>query len=193
MRGAAIECRVNAEDPVTFAPSPGKITAYSVPGGLGVRVDSAAYENYTVLPYYDSLLAKLIVFAEDREMAIAPDAARALRVRGAGDRTNIPFHRAALAEEAFVAGDYDTRLRRAAARLRDRHPPAAQGDRRDALTRLVDVSRASIRKASQPPDPSGHSGDAILDPGQSSPIASEAPAPDPVARKTVVGPAVAAR
>src|SRR5260370_36756916 len=68
--GAAIECRINAEDPITFAPSPGQITAYSAPGGFGVRVDSAAYENYSVLPHYDSLLAKLIVFAADRQTAI---------------------------------------------------------------------------------------------------------------------------
>ena len=110
MRGAAIECRVNAEDPVTFAPWPGKITGYSVPGGYGVRVDSAAYENYTVLPFYDSLLAKLIVHAEDRPTAIR----RMQRALGEyvveGIRTNIPFHRAALAEEAFQEGHYDTRF-----------------------------------------------------------------------------------
>jgi acetyl-CoA carboxylase biotin carboxylase subunit len=110
MRGAAIECRVNAEDPVTFAPWPGKITGYSVPGGYGVRVDSAAYENYTVLPHYDSLLAKLIVHAEDRPTAIR----RMQRALGEyvveGIRTNIPFHRAALAEDAFQEGNYDTRF-----------------------------------------------------------------------------------
>jgi acetyl-CoA carboxylase, biotin carboxylase subunit len=110
MRGAAIECRVNAEDPVTFAPWPGKITAYSVPGGYGVRVDSSVYENYTVLPYYDSLLAKLIVYAEDRPTAIR----RMERALGEyvvqGIRTNIPFHRAALAEESFCDGNYDTRF-----------------------------------------------------------------------------------
>jgi acetyl-CoA carboxylase biotin carboxylase subunit len=110
MRGAAIECRVNAEDPVTFAPWPGKITGYSVPGGYGVRVDSAAYENYTVLPHYDSLLAKLIVHAEDRETAIR----RMQRALGEyvveGIRTNIPFHRAALADDAFQEGNYDTRF-----------------------------------------------------------------------------------
>jgi len=109
-RGHAIECRVNAEDPITFAPWPGKITAYSAPGGYGVRVDSSAYENYTVLPYYDSLLAKLIVFAEDRPTAIR----RMQRALGEyvvqGIRTNIPFHRAALAEEAFIEGNYDTRF-----------------------------------------------------------------------------------
>jgi acetyl-CoA carboxylase biotin carboxylase subunit len=110
MKGAAIECRVNAEDPVTFAPWPGKITAYSAPGGLGVRVDSAAYENYTVLPHYDSLLAKLITFAESRDVAIK----RMRRALGEyvvqGIRTNIPFHRAALEEDAFVRGEYDTRF-----------------------------------------------------------------------------------
>jgi acetyl-CoA carboxylase biotin carboxylase subunit len=110
MRGAAIEARVNAEDPVTFAPSPGKITGYSVPGGYGVRVDSAAYENYTVLPHYDSLLAKVIVHAEDRPLAIA----RLQRALGEyvieGIRTNIPFHRTALADDAFTSGQYDTRL-----------------------------------------------------------------------------------
>ncbi len=110
MKGAAIECRVNAEDPVTFAPWPGKITAYNVPGGYGVRVDSAAYQDYTVLPHYDSMIAKLIVHAESRELAIA----RMQRALGEfviqGIRTNIPFHRAALAEDGFVAGDYDTRL-----------------------------------------------------------------------------------
>ncbi len=110
LRGAAIECRVNAEDPVTFAPWPGKISAYSAPGGFGVRVDSAAYENYSVLPHYDSLLAKLIVHAEDRPTAIA----RMQRALGEyviqGIRTNIPLHRAVLAEQDFVAGAYDTRL-----------------------------------------------------------------------------------
>jgi acetyl-CoA carboxylase biotin carboxylase subunit len=110
MRGHAIECRVNAEDPVTFVPWPGKITAYSAPGGYGVRVDSSAYENYTVLPYYDSLLAKLIVYAEDRQTAIR----RMQRALGEyvvqGIRTNIPFHRAAMAEDAFIEGNYDTRF-----------------------------------------------------------------------------------
>lgn len=110
MTGAAIECRVNAEDPVTFAPWPGKITAYNPPGGLGVRVDSAAYENYTIPAHYDSLVAKLIVTAETRDLAIR----RMQRALGEyvvqGIRTNIPFHRAALQEESFIRGEYDTRF-----------------------------------------------------------------------------------
>ncbi len=110
MKGAAIECRVNAEDPVTFAPWPGKITAYSAPGGLGVRVDSAAYENYVVQPHYDSLVAKLIVTAEDRPTAIRRMQRALQEYVVQGIRTNIPFHRAALDEEAFVQGAYDTRF-----------------------------------------------------------------------------------
>jgi len=93
MKGHAIECRVNAEDPVSFAPSPGLITAYNPPGGLGVRIDSAAYEQYRVLPYYDSMVAKLIVYADSRPAAI-------MRMRRAleeyiveGIKTNIPFHK----------------------------------------------------------------------------------------------------
>jgi acetyl-CoA carboxylase biotin carboxylase subunit len=110
MKGAAIECRVNAEDPVTFAPWPGKITAYSAPGGLGVRVDSAAYENYVVQPHYDSLVAKLIVTAEDRPTAIRRMKRALAEYVVQGIRTNIPFHRAALDEDAFVQGAYDTRF-----------------------------------------------------------------------------------
>ncbi len=110
LKGSSIECRVNAEDPVTFAPWPGKITAYNPPGGLGVRVDSAAYENYTIPPHYDSLVAKLIVTADTRELAIK----RMQRALGEyviqGIRTNIPFHRAALQEESFIRGEYDTRF-----------------------------------------------------------------------------------
>jgi acetyl-CoA carboxylase biotin carboxylase subunit len=108
--GAAIECRINAEDPITFAPSPGQITAYSAPGGFGVRVDSAAYENYSVLPHYDSLLAKLIVVAEDRQTAIRRMQRALSEYVIQGIKTNIPFHRAVLADEGFVTGAYDTRL-----------------------------------------------------------------------------------
>ncbi len=68
--GHAIECRINAEDSNTFLPSPGLITAYHPPGGNGVRVDSSAYQDYSVVPYYDSLIGKLIVHAENRELAI---------------------------------------------------------------------------------------------------------------------------
>lgn len=110
LKGASIECRVNAEDPVTFAPWPGKITAYNPPGGLGVRVDSAAYENYTIPSHYDSLVAKLIVTADDRELAIKRMQRALSEYVVQGIRTNIPFHRAALQEESFIRGEYDTRF-----------------------------------------------------------------------------------
>ena len=110
IKGAAIECRVNAEDPVTFAPWPGKITAYNPPGGLGVRIDSAAYENYTIPPHYDSLVAKLIVTADTRDLAIKRMQRALSEYVVQGIRTNIPFHRAALQEESFIRGEYDTRF-----------------------------------------------------------------------------------
>jgi len=107
-RGHSIECRINAEDPVTFAPSPGRITALNLPGGLGVRVDTHIYEGYVVPPNYDSLLAKLIVHAEDREAAIK----RMLRSLDEfvveGVKTNLAFHRKLIAHPDFVAGRLDT-------------------------------------------------------------------------------------
>src|SRR5207248_8077459 len=102
-RGHAIECRINAEDPVTFAPSPGRITGLNLPGGFGVRVDTHIYEGYVVPPNYDSLLAKLIVHAEDRESAIR----RMQRALGEfvveGLKTNLSFHRKLMAHPDFVA------------------------------------------------------------------------------------------
>ncbi len=107
-RGHAIECRVNAEDPSTFAPSPGRITALNLPGGFGVRVDTHIYEGYVVPPNYDSLLAKLIVHAEDRDAAMR-------RMRRAldefvveGVKTNLSFHRKLMDHPDFVAGKLDT-------------------------------------------------------------------------------------
>jgi acetyl-CoA carboxylase, biotin carboxylase subunit len=109
-RGHAIEVRINAEDPVTFAPSPGRITAVNFPGGLGVRIDTHIYANYEVPSHYDSLLAKLIVRAENRRAALA-------RLRRAlaefvieGCKTNLDFHRRLLANADFVAGRMDTHL-----------------------------------------------------------------------------------
>jgi acetyl-CoA carboxylase biotin carboxylase subunit len=109
LRGHAIEMRINAEDPTTFAPSPGLISAYHAPGGLGVRVDSVVYEQYRVLPYYDSMVAKLIVSADSRPAAIMR-ARRALQEYVVeGIKTNIAFHRRLLQFEPFVQGRYDTR------------------------------------------------------------------------------------
>ena len=105
--GHAIECRINAEDPLTFAPSPGRISDYHAPGGLDVRVDSALYAGYTVPPYYDSLVAKLIVHGKTRNGCL-------MRLRRAlqeyvigGIVTTIPLHQALIENPDFIAGKYD--------------------------------------------------------------------------------------
>lgn len=106
-KGHAIECRINAEDPNTFMPSPGKIERFHQPGGLGVRVDSHVYGGYTVPPYYDSMIGKLIVHGEDRAGAIA-------RMKGAleemvieGIKTNIDLQRRIITDPAFIKGGAD--------------------------------------------------------------------------------------
>ena len=106
-RGHAIECRINAEDPKTFMPCPGTITQYHAPGGPGIRVDTHIYNGYTVPPYYDSMIAKLIAFGDDRASALA-------RMRGAlaeividGIRTNIALHQDICSDSAFMAGGTD--------------------------------------------------------------------------------------
>ncbi|TWJ26516.1 acetyl-CoA carboxylase biotin carboxylase subunit [Geobacter argillaceus] len=108
INGHAIECRINAEDPVKFTPSPGKITSYHTPGGLGVRVDSFVYDGYTVVPHYDSLIAKLIVHAETREAAIRRMARALDEYIVEGIRTTIPFHKRIMANKDFIEGDIDT-------------------------------------------------------------------------------------
>ncbi len=107
--GHAIECRINAEDPNTFFPSPGLVTDYHAPGGLGVRVDSALYAGYRVPPHYDSLIAKLIVHGASRNECL-------MRLRRAleefvigGIETSIPLHRRLIAAQEFINGDYDIR------------------------------------------------------------------------------------
>tara|TARA_B110000014_G_scaffold258716_1_gene245293 strand:- start:25556 stop:26890 length:1335 start_codon:yes stop_codon:yes gene_type:complete len=106
-RGHAIECRINAEHPKTFLPSPGKITEYHPPGGIGVRVDSHIYQNYTVPPFYDSLISKIIVRANDRE----DTRIRLLRaldeVQISGIDTNIETHRNLINDEKFISGNFD--------------------------------------------------------------------------------------
>jgi len=107
-RGHAMECRINAEDPETFVPSPGRITAFRVPGGPGIRVDTAAYADAVIPPYYDSLIAKLIAYGRDRAEAI-------VRMKGAldgfvveGIKTSIPLHKRILVDPHFIAGKFDT-------------------------------------------------------------------------------------
>lgn len=108
MRGHAIECRINAENPKTFAPSAGKITAFHPPGSAGVRVDTAAYTGWFVPPYYDSLVAKLLAYGDSREHAIAR-MQRALDMFVVeGIYTAIPLHQQILADEQFQSGNFST-------------------------------------------------------------------------------------
>ncbi|WP_353572524.1 acetyl-CoA carboxylase biotin carboxylase subunit [Candidatus Albibeggiatoa sp. nov. BB20] len=104
IRGHAIECRVNAEDPVTFLPSPGKITRYHAPGGPGVRVDTHIYSGYTVPPYYDSLLGKLIVFGDNRHSAMRRMCTALDEIIVDGVKTNVPLHRDLLNDTNFLKG-----------------------------------------------------------------------------------------
>lgn len=106
--GHAIECRINAEDPVTFAPSAGRITAFRVPGGPGVRVDTALYSEAVVPPYYDSLVAKLVAFGDDRAEAIARMSRALDQFVIEGIKTSIPLHKKILEDPDFVAGRLDT-------------------------------------------------------------------------------------
>ncbi len=112
LRGHAIECRVCAENPETFAPSAGKITAFHAPGGTGVRVDTAAYAESVIPPYYDSMIAKLVVHGKDREEAINR-MARALEMFIIeGISTSIPIHEKIMADPDFRAGNFDTHFLR---------------------------------------------------------------------------------
>lgn len=106
--GHAIECRINAEHPFKFTPSPGKIDGYHPPGGLGVRVDSAVYDQYTVLPHYDSMVAKLIVHADNREEAVQRMARALDEYIIGGIRTTIMLHQRIMGNKEFREGNFDT-------------------------------------------------------------------------------------
>ena len=110
MRGHAIECRINAEHPQKFTPSAGKITAFNVPGGNGVRVDTAQYAEGVVPPYYDSLIAKLIVHGVDRAEAIAKMERALSQFVVQGIETSIPLHQEIFADQGFRAGEFDTKF-----------------------------------------------------------------------------------
>jgi acetyl-CoA carboxylase, biotin carboxylase subunit len=108
IRGHSLECRVNAEDPVTFTPSPGLVTAYSVPGGPGVRVDSFVHSDCTVSPFYDSLIAKVITYGRDRNEAIARMKRTLEMTVVEGIKTSIPLHLKILNDPDFVAARINT-------------------------------------------------------------------------------------
>ncbi len=107
-RGAAIECRINAEDPEKFIPSPGKIELFTLPGGPGIRVDTAAYAGWNVPPQYDSLIAKLIAHGADRQEAITRMRRALDEFQIEGIKTTIPFHKRVLADKNFLEGKIDT-------------------------------------------------------------------------------------
>ena len=104
MRGHAIECRINAEDPWTFVPSPGTITQFHAPGGPGIRVESHIYNGYVVPPYYDSMIGKLIAHGESRNSALARMRTALNEVVIDGIKTNIELHQEILNDAAFQAG-----------------------------------------------------------------------------------------
>ncbi|KMK76993.1 acetyl-CoA carboxylase biotin carboxylase subunit [Alkalihalobacillus pseudalcaliphilus] len=109
--GWSIECRINAENAKkNFMPSPGKVTSYIVPGGLGVRIDSAVYSGYTISPFYDSMVAKVITHGATREEAIARMKRALLEYEIEGIDTTIPFHLRLLDHEVFVSGDFNTKF-----------------------------------------------------------------------------------
>jgi acetyl-CoA carboxylase biotin carboxylase subunit len=110
MKGAAMECRINAEHPEKFTPSAGKVTTFNVPGGMGVRVDTAAYAEGVIPPYYDSLIAKLITYGKDREEAMARMQRALDMFIVEGIFTTIPLHKKILADPDFRAGNYDTKF-----------------------------------------------------------------------------------
>jgi acetyl-CoA carboxylase biotin carboxylase subunit len=108
--GHSIECRVNAENPETFVPSPGLITAFNIPGGPGVRVDTAAYPGYVVPPFYDSMIAKVIVHAPTRELAIARMRRALESMVVEGIKTTIPLHLKIMDDANFRAGEFSTKF-----------------------------------------------------------------------------------
>tara|TARA_R110002072_G_scaffold119555_3_gene252443 strand:+ start:695 stop:2038 length:1344 start_codon:yes stop_codon:yes gene_type:complete len=107
IRGHAIECRINAEDPVNFMPSPGTIEHYHPPGGFGIRVDTHVYQGYKVPPHYDSMIGKLIAHAETRELALTRLSMALSEIVIDGIKTNIPLHQELVQDTAFMAGGTD--------------------------------------------------------------------------------------
>ena len=109
LKGHSIECRITAEDPVTFLPSPGKIQKWIAPGGKDVRIDTHAYCNYIIPPYYDSMIGKLIVWGKDRDAAIAKMKRALDEFEVAGVKTTIEFHRKMMRNKDFIENNFDTK------------------------------------------------------------------------------------
>jgi acetyl-CoA carboxylase biotin carboxylase subunit len=145
-RGHAIECRIYAEDPVKFLPSPGKITHLRVPDGPYVRNDSGCYEGAEIPVHYDPMISKLVVWGEDRRTALARMARALSEYQVRGIETNLAFHRRCVRHPAFIEGDYDTGfIARNAAELH----PRAEGGELDAAI-IAAVLDASQKKPATP-------------------------------------------
>ena len=141
-RGHAVECRIYAEDPVKFLPSPGRITHLRVPDGPYIRNDSGCYEGAEIPVHYDPMISKLVVWGEDRARAVARMRRALDEYQVRGIETNLPFHRRCLRHEAFVAGDYDTGfIGRHAAEL----TPGADGAALDAA--IIAAALDSVARA----------------------------------------------
>jgi pyruvate carboxylase subunit A len=155
-RGHSIECRINAEDPLNnFAPAPGKITRYAEPSGPGVRIDSGVYRGFTIPPFYDSMIAKLIVWAEDRERAIARMKRALWEFQIGGVRNNIPFHTVVMDHPQWQQGTYDTsfipryQILDQVIDYVKAHPPPNEGSKVAAAVTAAQVYQSQIAKGGQ--------------------------------------------
>jgi acetyl-CoA carboxylase biotin carboxylase subunit len=141
-RGAAIECRVYAEDPVKFLPSPGTITSLRVPSGPGVRDDSGVVAGSVISVHYDPMISKLAVWGDTRAAAIERMRRALSEYHVGGIRTNLPFHRQVMRHAAFIAGEYDTGFI-------ERHKPELQPAAADDETAMLAAVAAAAHAAGQ--------------------------------------------
>ena len=141
MNGSAIECRINAEDPLNdFVPTPGRIKSYHAPGGTGIRVDSGVYSSYTIPPFYDPMISKLIAWGRDRDEAITRMRRALYEYIIVGVKSNIPFHKAVMENPRFVKGDLGT------------HFIDTETTLLDDMKRIMDREKALVEKVSHPSD-----------------------------------------
>ena len=146
INGWAIECRINAEDPLKdFAPAPGKVKSYRSPGGMGIRVDSGVYSYYTIPPFYDSMISKLIAWGKNREEAIVRMKRALYEYIITGVTTNVDFHKAIMENSRFIAGDIDTHFIEQETQLFDES--LAIADRETPLADKLPLSGDKTRKA----------------------------------------------